>query len=591
MEISEEKIVECLEAIRRLNPKPETTTRDLERARQSVLRQASICPAKKPGALHRLIRSQVARIAAVLCVGTLVALLLLDRGIEVDGANAALAQVMQALQEAPIMHKVLNTSSRGTPSSLTEEWYDFKSRTVVDKYSADGRCTKINSLNYDTKEHMAYDPDANVVTISYYIDVASDAYPDSAAGVVTEYLKNYKFWGAEIRRERSRYEGVEVDVYHLRIAPTEKREKQYAALIVNPRQIWTSQGTVKFDQGITFDFPTAGPKDIYDLGVPRSAKVVVDAASKERHEKKIALDQKIPQLKERFERSVDSVYRLGDGQVLVVIPPALIKPRLEWEQAENEARRLVEEQVRERIARSRPGKGPGAQNGRGLPDSDPALPHFQCFTWDGGIDLREPRPVFRGPVTIKEAFERIVGLSAFEYEILQDPTEVNIPGDWVVRKGSSKQQRLAALERIVRGHTSRPLVFQETQVEREVVVARGTFRFQPLSGTYNSSWIHVYADQLDPDTRGGGGSGSLAEFIRHLGEVNLDQQVIDETQGDRETKVNYGWHMSGYIRRITDETERAAKLRMVLDNVSRQTGLTFSVERRTVSVWLVTETK
>ncbi len=602
MKIDDEKVIQYLEAIRRWSPKPETVARDLERARQAVLQQASLCPAKKPGVLNRLIKSRAARIAAVLCVGTLIALLLLDRRIEIDGAKAALAQVMQALEEAPIMHKVLNTSNRGAEPYVTEEWYDFRSRTVVDRYSTDGHGTKINSLNYNTKEHMAYDPDANVVTISYYIDVASDAYPDSAAGIVTEYLKNYKFWGAQIERERSQYEGVEVDVYHLRIAPTQKHEKQYAALIVNPqtslpvaisRQIWTSEGTVKFDQGITFDFPLAGPKDVYDLGVPRSAQVVVEAASKERHEKKIALDRKIPPLKERFERSLDSVYRLTDGQVLTLIPPALVQPRLDWEQAEDEVRRLVDEQVRERIARSRPGqgRGPEAQKGRGLSNSDQALTHFQCFTWNGGIDLREPRPVFRGPVTIKEAFERIVGLSAFEYEILQDPTEVNIPGDWVVHKGSSKKQRLAAFEKIVREHTSRPLVFQETQVEREVVVARGTFHFQPLSGTYNPAWIHVYADRLDPDTRGGGGSGSLAEFISHLGEVNLDQQVIDETQGDRDVKVNYGWHMSGYIHRITDEKERAAKLRMVLDNVSRQTGLTFSIERRTVSVWLVTEAK
>jgi hypothetical protein len=598
METSEEKILQCFEAISRLSSKPETAARDLERARWTAVEQAVGHASKGPRLLDMLIRSRTLRIAAVLCVGGLILVALVDRGIEVDGAKAAMARMMEALDAAPIMHKILRTKYEGPEVHLTEEWYDFGSRTIVSRYSVDGRCAKISSLNYATKESRAYDPQSDTVTIEYYIDVGSGAYPDSAAGVVMEYLKDYKFWGAQIAREKSRQDGMDVDVYHLRIEPTEEREKQYAALMVNPRtslpvtiskKVWTSEGAIKFDQGIMFDFPTAGPKDIYDLDVPRSAKVVVDAASKERHEKKIALDRKIPQLKEQFERSLNSVYRLTDGQVLAVIPPALVKPRLEWEQAENEARRLVEEQVSQRIGRSGAGdgRGPRAENGRGLPDA--ALPCFQCFTWDGGIDLREPRPVFRGSVTIKEAFERIVGLSAFEYEILQDPTEVSIPGDWVVRKGSSKKQRLAAFERIVRDYTSRPLVFQETQVEREVVVARGTFRFQPLSGTYNSSWIHVYADRLDPDTRGGGGSGSLAQFLRYLGEVNLDQQVVDETQGDREVKVSYGWHVSGYIHQIRDEKERAAKRRMVLDNVARQTALTFALERRTVRVWTVEE--
>jgi hypothetical protein len=600
METNEKRIAECFEAISRLSPKPETMARDLERAHQTVLQQASICPAKKPGVLDRLMKSRAARIAAVLCLGTLIALLLLDRGIEVDGAKAALAQVLQALEEAPLMHKVLNTRYEGPETYLSEDWYDFRSRTVVGKYSVDGRCRKISSLNYGTKEHVAYDPETDIVTISYYLDVPADTYPDSAAGVVAEYLKNYRFWGAEMERERSRYEGVEVDVYHLKIEPTPKREKQYAALIVNAqtnlpmaisKDVWNAAGVVKFSQGITFDFPARGPKDIYDLGAPRSAQVVVDAASKERHEKKIVLEQRIPQLKERFERSLGSAYRLSDRQVLALIPPALVKPRLEWEQAEDEVRRLAEEQERERIARSRAGngRGPGAEKGRDLAGSDQIPSRFQCFTWDDGIDLREPRPVFRGAVTLQEAFDRIIGLSAFEYEILQDPTEVNIPGDWVVRKGSSKEQRMAAFEKIVRECTGRPIVFQPSRVEQEVVVARGRFHFQPLSGTYDDSWIHVYADQLDPDSRGGGGSGSLAKFLRRLGEVNFDQPVVDETQGDREVKVNYGWHMSGYIRRITNEKERARKLRLVLDNVSRQTGLTFIVERRWITVWRITQ--
>jgi hypothetical protein len=356
---------------------------------------------------------------------------------------------------------------------------------------------------------------------------------------------------------------------------------------------WGPNGEATLDQTMTFDFPAAGPQDIYAIGAPRTAQVILDVASKQRYEKKQSLERMIPNLKERFERSLDSVYRLADGQVLALIPPALVQPRLEWEQAEDEVRRLAQEQERERIARSRPGpgRGPKAGNGGGWFDSGQTLPRFQCFMWDGGVDLREPRPVFRGPVTIQEALEWIVGLSAFDYEILQDPTEVNIPGDWVVRKGSPKQERVLALEQIVQKHTGRLLRFQPHEEQREVIVARGTFHFRPLAGTYNDAWIHVYADQLDPDTRGGGGSGSLAKFVRYLGEVAFNQQVIDETQGDQEVKVNYGWHMSGYIRNITDEKERAIKLRMVLDNVSRQTGLEFTVERRWITVWLITGDK
>jgi hypothetical protein len=165
----------------------------------------------------------------------------------------------------------------------------------------------------------------------------------------------------------------------------------------------------------------------------------------------------------------------------------------------------------------------------------------------------------------------------------------NIPGDWVLRKGSVREDRLAAFERIVQTQTGRPIRFQACPVRREVIVARGTFRFRPLSGTYDDSWIHVYADELDPDERSGGGGGTLAKFVRCLGEVNFNRHVLNETHGDREVEIRYGWHKSGYLRLIKDENERARKLRMVLDNVSRQTGLDFSIEQRTVTVWRVAQ--
>jgi hypothetical protein len=598
MKIDDEKVLQYLEAIRRLSPKPETTARDLERARRTVRQQASVRPARRSGIHGALRRSTVARIAAVLCVAGLIALILLDGGIEIDGAKAALAQVLQALEEAPIMHKVLNTSYEGPEAHQTEDWYDFRSRTVVSKYFTDGRCRKISSLNYGTKEHVLYDPETDVVTISYYIDVGPTGAADSAADVVTEYLKNYKFWGAEIERERSRYEGVEVDVYHLRIEPTERREKQYAALIVNAqtnlpmaisKEVRNSQGVVKFSQGITFDFPSVGPKDIYDLGVPRSARIVVDAASKERNDRRLVLESRIPQLQEEFQHAQEDAYRPSEGQVLVWVPPALAQPRVELEQAKLEIDKLVHEQEDARIAQTRPTAT--RKPWGGVTPEDLQRPRYAVFTYDKseeGADRYKESRVFRDGAMVKDALEWVVGFSRFEYDLPQEIGEVNIPGDWVVRRDSSKEQRMAAFEKIVQGRPGRAIVFRASRVEREVVVARGTFHFQPQAGTYNPRWIHVYADQLDPDTRGGGGSGSLAKFVRYLGEVAFNQQVIDETRSEPDVDVHYGWHMSGYIRNITDEKERAIKLRMVLDNVSRQTGLEFTVERRWITVWLIT---
>jgi hypothetical protein len=531
-----------------------------------------------------------------LCVGALVLLALVDRGIEIDGSRAALARVLEAMNRMPVMHEVYQTRYDGPPTHQTEIWYDFNSRTALAKYATDGQYTKINLLNYTTMEEVVYDPKAGVVRIVYRCDVAPDGYPDSPAQVAQDYLDLHGSRGARFTRERSQYHGTDADVYQSRIESNERRHKEQATLVVDrrtnlplamTRTNWTQSGAVTFDQTMTFDFPATGPRDIYEIGAPRSAQVVLDEASKERYEKKRSLEQRIPPLT----AAIEGVYRLTEGQALVLIPPLSAQPRLEWERTQGEIRRLEDEQVRERLARSGNDNRRQGKNGRDPSPGGQSPPHYQCFVWDAGIDLHKSRPVFIGPVSLKEALERIVELSAFDYEIARDLTDVNIPGDWVVRKGSSKEQRLAAFEKIVRESTGRAIVFRESRVERDVIVARGTFRFQPPAGTYNRAWIHVYADRLDPDTRGGGGSGSLARFVRRLGEVTLNRQVIDETEGDRDGEVHYGWHESGYIRKITDEKERAAKLQMVLDNVSRQTGLTFTIERRTVATWHIVETQ
>jgi len=58
---------------------------------------------------------------------------------------------------------------------------------------------------------------------------------------------------------------------------------------------------------------------------------------------------------------------------------------------------------------------------------------------------------------------------------------------------------------------------------------------------------------------------------------------------DRDVDIHYGWHESGYVRKIADEQERAAQRQMVPDHVAHQTGLGFTVARRGITMWRVTE--
>ena len=198
-------------------------------------------------------------------------------------------------------------------------------------------------------------------------------------------------------------------------------------------------------------------------------------------------------------------------------------------------------------------------------------------------------PIFRGGVSLEEAFERIIGLSKFEYEISDELRGLKIQGDWIVRTGTSKRELLNALEKIVQDHSKRQILFVEQHTERNVIIARGTFRFNPMPETYDNSAVHVFSDKIDPDERGGGGSGSLDKFLRNLGDILLDEQIINETKDSEDIKVRYRWHYSGYLRKIKDDAEKSRKMKILLDILSYQTGLEFKQERRNVSKWIITE--
>jgi hypothetical protein len=53
--------------------------------------------------------------------------------------------------------------------------------------------------------------------------------------------------------------------------------------------------------------------------------------------------------------------------------------------------------------------------------------------------------------------------------------------------------------------------------------------------------------------------------------------------------VKWGWHYSGYLRKVEEGIEKQEKLTTLFDHLSQQTGLKFNQEQRNVIVWTVTE--
>ena len=487
--------------------------------------------------------------------------------------SIAFADMRNALADMPLMHKNLYTTHSDSKEHHTENWYYFDSRIVIAKCSVGGKCYKISSLDYNSMKNVVFDPGSESVNVLHRTDVNSKNLPESPWAAMKKILIEYKKHGTLSDPERSQYEGNDVDIYQLTMPKNYSGERVEAELVVNrhshlpmvyKRKFWTPRGQLVFDQVIYYDFPETGPKDIYDLSVPHSTKVTVDSESEKRLDKMRHLKSLLPVLKQQLNES----YYLEEKQVLRHIPPSLIGPRIKLDQANREISQLEY-----------------------LSSQNKITDRYLLFYWDGKI-IEGSRPVFSKGVTLNTAFERIIGLSRFQYDIPEDLVNIEIPGDWILRKQTTKEDILRALNKIVQDYTKRSIRFEKRQIERDVIVVRGKFHFEPLSGTYDDSCLHVFSDKLDPDESGGGGTRSLDGFLnQRLAVTQLNQQVVNLAETPDEELIRYRTHYSGYLGKLPDGPERSAKLDMLLENLTRQTSLTFTKERRIVDVWYVVEGK
>ncbi len=261
--------------------------------------------------------------------------------------------------------------------------------------------------------------------------------------------------------------------------------------------------------------------------------------------------------RERF----DAVYRLDDGEVLRRVAPPFIPERDEYYRSAH-----------------------GAQ-AEAIADA----PDYFIFHYDQDGGSRNWGYGFSGhAMTVRGALGNVLGLNSYEVEGPNDLLSHELPGDWVVRPAAPLAAKLDALGSIIRDATKRGVRFEPHHVERDVIVATGTFKATPMAVDAGDRSIHVFADKVDQDERGGGGGGSLDEFLRMLGS-HLGTPVVNETEGNRPDWVRWSHHTSSYLTREAPGPRRDEKVSQMLGVVSEQTNLRFRTERRKVAVWRAAE--
>jgi beta-lactamase regulating signal transducer with metallopeptidase domain/Leucine-rich repeat (LRR) protein len=266
-------------------------------------------------------------------------------------------------------------------------------------------------------------------------------------------------------------------------------------------------------------------------------------------------DYPMAEWRQRFE----AVYRLEKGQILKRISPPFIPERRDYYLNEYSHQASL-------VSRS---------------------PDRFVFHWDR--KLKRWGYGFINTPDIDSTLRSVLGLNTFEYDGPEELLSLKLPGDWIVRDGTSQEMKLKAFEQLLAEKLGRHIRFEKRTVEQEVVIATGHFKFHPISEAIRQDVVHLYVDELR--TSGGGTAHSVAELLQTIGN-RANIYVVDRTEPSEENNILYYIHSSSRdLRRMKSSPEKTEKLKMFLANLTDQTELQFEVAIQPVEIWFATENK
>jgi RNA polymerase sigma factor (sigma-70 family) len=198
--------------------------------------------------------------------------------------------------------------------------------------------------------------------------------------------------------------------------------------------------------------------------------------------------------------------------------------------------------------------------------------------WDGAIRPRYPVGSSLPDIVRHIAADAGGHLPPHDaFEFAEGLRRLDVPGDWIVREGTTVEARLEAFRRAVKEGLGRSIRCERRRVTRDVVVVSGRYAPRPISKERPE--LRLSADNRDLDSECGGGEGTLDEVLSALNFIT-GLRFVDEATVPAGAKIHWTQHDSSLER---------GRLAEILANLSRQTSLEFRRQERPVEVWSVFE--
>ncbi|MBN2589464.1 MAG: M48 family metalloprotease, partial [Sedimentisphaerales bacterium] len=261
-----------------------------------------------------------------------------------------------------------------------------------------------------------------------------------------------------------------------------------------------------------------------------------------------------------------------------------------WEEKFNSLYSLKDGEVLKRISSFIPERHEYLLNNKGENSvrDNMDLHSAYVFLWDGNLESKGA-VVGGASMPVSILLQKSIGLMNYDFNDPEKILRTSFAGDWIVRKDASKEEVLAALEKMFKDEMGREIKFIKQNEENEVIIAKGKYNFQSLPNVKDDEYVLISTKNTDTYIDGvGGGTGTISKFLPWIGR-KINMNIIDNTES-KDTVMSWRNHDSSNLGNLEQNSNRYnTQLDMLLKNLNAQTGLTFERTSNVVEKWFVSE--
>ena len=202
---------------------------------------------------------------------------------------------------------------------------------------------------------------------------------------------------------------------------------------------------------------------------------------------------------------------------------------------------------------------------------------------DNGAALNPQLASYGDRVTVLTAMNALFGARPFDLDLPAQVLNLPLPGDFVVRAGTTEAERATALSPLLSSLLGRSVILTQETIEREVIAVSGSFRHSPLEGMPAPAENLVYLFRGPPPAIEDitWSEVPLEMVLRNVAGLT-NRPIVVEGALDQQRQVSLATNSSLLIGLASSEPRVIDEL---LDLVQRQTSLDLRRARRAVPTW------